>query len=198
MVMARHSKDRVSQWFEHDVHLETRTLYIGDYDEHCVGPEMATNVVKAFHMFDTMSIDKPVTIYMNTCGGDWYYGMAIFDAIAHAKSEVWIYGTGCVMSMGSIIMQAADHRYMYPHATMMIHDGTAGTVQEVRSMLNWAKHEEFLANEMYKIYASKSNHPPSYWKKICGHDRIFTAKQARDLGLIDGIVGEDDGKEELS
>jgi ATP-dependent Clp protease protease subunit len=193
--MARHSKDRVSQWYEHDVHLETRTLYIGDYNDLVVGPEMATNVVKAFHMFNTISIDKPVSIILNTCGGDWYYGMAIYDAIATAESEVSIYGTGCVMSMGSIIMQAAEHRYMYPHATMMIHDGTAGYVADTRSSINWSKHEEKLLNQMYAIYASRSSKPASFFKKLCSHDTILTAWEARDLGLIDYVVGEEDGEE---
>jgi len=190
--MARHSKDRVSQWYENNVHLETRTLYIGDEDEGGeVGPSMAVNVLKAFHLFDTQSADRPVTVMLNTQGGCWYNGMAIYDAIEQSVCHVDVYAIGSVMSMGSIILQAADVRYMYPHATLMIHDGSEDLHGHARNVINWAKHSEKLLGDMYRIYSKRSGRPPSFWKKRCGHDTILSAGECLELGLIDHIVGEE-------
>lgn len=188
--MARHSKDRVAQWYEHNVHLETRTLYLGDGEEG-IDAEVAKNVVQAFHMFDTMSTEKPVSIYLNSEGGCWYNGMAIFDVIEQSVSHVDMYALGSVMSMGSIIMQAANTRHMYPHATMMIHDGTENLAGHTQDVLKWAEYTKGQLREMYRIYAKRSGKPVAFWEKRCSHDLILTAEQALELGLIDYIVGEE-------
>jgi ATP-dependent protease ClpP protease subunit len=70
--------------------------------------------------------DKPITILMNNPGGDVYHGMAIFDAIQNCKNHVTVKAYGYVMSMGSIIIQAADYRTMSKNSKMMIHYGENG------------------------------------------------------------------------
>lgn len=188
--MARHSKDRVSQWYEHNVHLETRTLYLGDGEEG-IDADVSKNVVQAFHMFDTMATEKPVTVYLNSEGGCWYNGMVIFDIIENSVSDVHMYGMGSVMSIGSIIMQSANTRYMYPHATMMIHDGQENIVGHTQDVLKWADYTRVLLKEMYRIYSKRSGKPLSFWEKRCSHDTILTAREALELGLIDYIVGDE-------
>jgi len=190
VVMARHSKDRVAQWYDYNVHLETRTLYLGDGEEG-IDPEVAMSVIKAFHLFDTTATDKPVTVYLNSEGGSWYDGMAIYDMIEQSVSHVDMYAAGSVMSMGSIILQAADVRYMYPHATLMIHDGSESLIGHTRNVINWAKYSEKLCGDMYHIYSKRSGKPSSFWKKRCSHDTILSAKEALEVGLIDHIVGEE-------
>ena len=190
--MARHAKDRVQQWYDHNVHLETRTLYIGDeVEEGEVGPAMAVNVLKAFHLFDTQAVDKPVTVMLNTQGGCWYSGMAIYDLVEQSECHVDIYAIGSVMSMGSVIMQAADVRYMYPNSTMMIHDGSEALSGHTRNVINWARFAEKLCDDMYGIYAKRSEKPIEFWRERCSHDTILTAEEAKSLGLIDYIVGEE-------
>lgn len=189
--MVKHSKDAIEVWLEQDVHIASRTLYIGDFGDITVGSELAATVIKAFHLFNTSSVDKPVTVYLNTTGGDWYHGLAMYDSIIHAQSEVHIYGIGQVMSMGSIIMQAATERWMYPSSTMLIHDGFSGYYADARSSLSWAKYEERSLEYMYNIYSSRSGKPASLFKDLCSHDTLLTAKEAKELGLIDYIVGED-------
>lgn len=189
--MVRHSKDVIDLWLSQNVHVPTRTLYIGDDGDITVGSEMSSVVVKAFHLFNTSSVEKPVTVYLSTVGGEWDFGMAIFDAIMNAESDVHVYGTGPIMSMGSVIMQAATERWMYPSATMLIHDGFSGYRADARSSIAWAKHEERTLEYMYQIYASRSGKPISLFKDLCSHDTLLTATEAKELGLIDYIVGED-------
>lgn len=189
--MARHSKDRVSQWYDYGLNLETRTLYLGDGAEGAVDHEVSKGVIKAFHLFNTIATEKPVSIILNSFGGCWYNGMAIFDIIQQSVPHVDIYGVGSVMSMGSIIMQAADARWMYPNAVFMIHDGSESLAGHTRDVLNWAKHAEHSLDVMYNIYAYRSGKTKSYWKKLCARDTVFTAHEAKEVGLIDYIVGED-------
>lgn len=189
--MARNSKDRVSQWFDYGINLDTRVVYLGDSADGEVDQEIAKGVIKAFHLFDTTSAEKAVKVLLNSFGGCWYNGMAIFDTIQHSKSHIDIFGIGAVMSMGSIIMQAADDRWMYPNAVLMVHDGSESISGHTRDVLNWAKHAENILDVMYNIYAYRSGKPKVYWKRICARDSVFTAHEAKEIGLIDYIVGED-------
>ena len=102
---------------------------------------MAERVIKGLHMLDTSAPtgDKPITIIMNNLGGDWYHGMGIYDAIKACKNHITIKVFGYVMSMGSIIIQAADKRIMSPNSRMMIHYGTSGYYGHNKDFIKWAK-----------------------------------------------------------
>ena len=189
--MARHSKDRLSQCYDYNLTLETRTLYLGESSEDEIDSTVSRNVIKSFHLLDTAAVEKPVTVLLNSFGGCWFNGMAIFDIIQQSRSHVDIYGIGSVMSMGSVIMQAGDVRWMYPNATMMIHDGSESLNGSARNVINWAKHAEEILLTMYRIYSCRSGKPVSFWKKRCSHDSILSAHEAKSVGLIDYIIGED-------
>jgi ATP-dependent protease ClpP protease subunit len=101
--------------------------------------------------------EKPIVIHMKTCGGLWEEGMAIYDAIKACPSKVTILNYTHARSMSSIIFQAADKRVMMPHSHFMFHDGTygiEGTVKQVRSAIEFDKHNERV---MLDIYADKMN-----------------------------------------
>src|SRR5688500_11385930 len=54
---------------------------------------------------------KPITIYINSAGGNVTDGLAIHDAIRHVVSrgiEVVVIVQGMAYSMGSIVLQAAS------------------------------------------------------------------------------------------
>lgn len=191
--MARHSKESSERFYDYNLHLETRTLYIGDGDDG-IDSSVAEHVIKAFHLFNNTNTDKTVKVLLNSFGGCWYNGMAIFDSIKHSISHVDAYVLGSAMSMGSVILQAADTRYLYPNATLMIHDGSQHLSGHTRDVINWGKYAEKLCDVMYQIYAERSGKPVSFWKKRCSHDTILTPSEAIALGLADYIVGDDNGE----
>src|SRR4029450_9471625 len=71
--------------------------------------------------------DRPITLYINSAGGNVTDGLAIHDAIRHIISrgvEVTIVVQGMAYSMGSIVLQAASdgRRLAFPHSWIMIHE----------------------------------------------------------------------------
>jgi ATP-dependent protease ClpP protease subunit len=95
------------------------------------------------------------------------------------------------MSMASLILQAADHRIIYPHATIMVHDGYETRVDDIpRTFQNWADYSKKSQQMMYRIYAERSGRPVGFWRKKCAADLILTAQEAKALGLVDAIYGE--------
>jgi ATP-dependent protease ClpP protease subunit len=121
---------------------------------------MAETIVKALHILDNQDAtslkgEKPINIIMNNIGGDIYHGMAIYDAIANCKNHVTIRVYGHAMSMGSIILQAADQRIMTRHSRIMIHYGNFGSNQHTKVAYKWANETKKFDQIMEDIYLDK-------------------------------------------
>ena len=70
---------------------------------------------------------KPITIYINSAGGNVTDGLAIHDAVRYLVSkgvQVTIVVQGMAYSMGSVVLQAASpgRRLAFPHSWIMIHE----------------------------------------------------------------------------
>ena len=150
----------IDNWFDLNVDEETRTIYMGsvskDYNDNETGVDnfMAEFFIKGMHILNSTST-QPITIIMNNPGGDWYHGMAIFDAIQTSRSHCTIIAHGYAMSMGSIIMQSADSRIMMPHSRFMIHYGTDGGGNHAKISEKWADEGKRICHAMENIYIQR-------------------------------------------
>lgn len=187
------AKESIDRFFDYGLHLETRTVYIGDHVGGAVDSHAAERAVKALYLLTAASKEQPIKILLNSQGGCWYSGMAIFDAIAGCPCPVTAEAYGSAMSMGAIILQAADERLMQPNATLMVHDGSEVFQGQARNFEAWGEQSKNLRNRMYEIYAKRSGQTVQYWKRKCASDFILTAEEAVAEGLADKIVG---GKDE--
>lgn len=109
--------------------------------------------IREFH--DAEKDGKPIIVHVNTIGGEWESGLGMYDLIDLSKSEVTMIGYGCMWSMGSILMQAADKRYLTPHCNFMVHWGwssSEGTLPELRTQM---KYHDKAAEQMMKIYVDR-------------------------------------------
>jgi len=221
-------KDDVDQFMENDIYLPTRTIYMGslhyvDDVESGTDHAMAERMIKALHILDSQARqgDKPITIIMNNIGGDEYHGMAIYDAIKNCINRVRIKVYGHAMSMGSIILQAADDRSMSKSSHIMIHYGTFGTVDHAKISYKWSEEGKKFDRMMEDIFLEKigdkqitlekyltligkkdeipkgnaKNKKISIGRKqleeMLNFDTFFDAETALELGFIDEIIKED-------
>lgn len=199
----RVNRDDVDKFHDYSLYIPKRLIYVGsehydqDGDESGVDGLMAERLVKNITLLESINSD-PITIVMNNLGGDWYHGMAIFDAIKGAKSHITMTIYGYAMSMGSVILQAADERIIAPSARLMIHYGTNGmNVTHSKIFEKWAEENKKINEEMEQIYLDKiMNKIPDFkvkrLKEMLNFDTILTAEEAVKLGLADKILGEDD------
>lgn len=217
--------DNIETFFEHDILVSEKILWIGSSSSESaegdsgVDFDMAERVIKGLLVLDDIDRGKAIRIIMNNPGGDWYHGMAIYDAIKNCKSEVHITVLGSAMSMGSIILQAADKRIVSPNAKIMIHDGQDSVSGHTKTSHTWIKEYESLINDMYDLYSKKftnvkrANLPKKIkdrfaqvgWSTssgrglskfeishLCTVDLILNAHEAKCMNLIDEILGEDE------
>lgn len=149
--------DSVWSWFDHNVDLESRTIYMGsissDYENNESGVDhlMAEYIIKGIHLLEERS-EEEILILMNNPGGDWYHGLAIYDAIKYSSCHCRIKVYGHAMSMGSLILQAADSRIMMPNSKFMIHYGYNGTVGHSKTFERTADEGKRINYQMENIY----------------------------------------------
>lgn len=186
------TKDDLEKFHDYEIFIPKRTIYMGSHESSLTEGEsgtdamMAERLVKNLLFLESQS-DEPVTIIMNNLGGDWYHGMAIYDAIKNCRCHVTVKGYGNVMSMGSIILQAGDERVLMPHAVVMVHDGQDGYAGVPKDMESYAEQSKKVRRRMYEIYAERSGKTPSYWEKKCRGDYWLSAEEAVEEGLADSV-----------
>lgn len=201
--MSRINRDDLEKFHEFGIHVPTRTLSLDtstndDGEETGVNYVMVQRFVKNLHILEHAS-REPITIFLNTGGGDLWDGMAIYDAIKASSCEITVVVRGQASSMGSIILQAADHRHLYPHALVMFHFGTPSpTGNNVYELINAAVYErdfgERLDGILYHRICSKLAESGKSLSRAKYNDmnfkgRYLNAKEAVDLGLADFVVG---------
>jgi ATP-dependent protease ClpP protease subunit len=155
--MATLTKESIDKWFNHNLDVENRVLYMGSVDrtseyESGVDHLMAESFIKGLHVLESKN-DNEITIIMNNPGGEWYHGMAIYDAIQNARCHCTIKVYGYAMSMGSIILQAADNRILMPNSRFMIHyGGTSFDDASLPLIEKWVNEERRINYDMEEIY----------------------------------------------
>jgi ATP-dependent Clp endopeptidase proteolytic subunit ClpP len=199
--MARIHKDEIDRLFDYDIYIPTRTLvmrsHIVDPDsgESGTDAEMAQRIIKGLHILDSSAPegDKPITIIMNNPGGDTFDGMAIYDAIKACKNHVTIVVYGKAMSMGGIILQAADKRIMSANSRFMMHYGSFGMGGNAQDVYKWVEDNKHLDSWMENLFLEKMKEKdPSVTirriRDMLKADFIVTGEQAVKLGLADEVL----------
>lgn len=189
--MGKPHREDLDRWFDYSVYAPKRLLYIGDGDGE-VDANMHELAIKGLLFLDSWS-DAPITVHLNSMGGDWYHGMGIYDTIQALRSHVTIIVTGSAMSMGSLILQAADTRILSPHSCVMIHDGSEHLQADCKSVEAWAEQSKKTRKRMYEIYlerirAKKPRFTMKQVEALCSHDTVLSAEQAIEYGLADQVL----------
>jgi ATP-dependent Clp protease protease subunit len=139
--------------------------------------------------------DRPITLYINSAGGNVTDGLAIHDSIREVVRrgiEVTNVVQGMAYSMGSIVLQAASdgRRLAQPHSWIMIHEPAKWAGWQSTSAA--AQHLDRLKQmqtQIYQILAARSGKPlAKIIRDTKRTDFYLDAKKALDYGLIDGIT----------
>ena len=198
------NRDDVDKLYDYDLHIPSRTLYMGsvtvdvDQGESGTDAHMAERLMKGLHILDNAapSGDQPITIIMNNPGGDEYDGFAIYDAIKACKNHVTIIVYGKAMSMGGIILQAADKRIMSPNSRFMMHYGQFGISANAKDVYQWVEDNKKIDTLMEDIFLEKMvvktpNMTRKKLQEMLKADFIVDAAEAVEMGFADEILGEE-------
>ncbi len=132
---------------------------------------------------------KPVTVEINSPGGNYFEGVAIYNLLRRHDAAVDVQILGIAASAASVIAMAGDTIAIAANAEIMIHEARGlflGTKSEMKEAVETLAH---IDDAMCEVYAARSGRPAEeFAAMIAGQDRYFRGQEAIDAGLADMIM----------
>jgi ATP-dependent Clp protease protease subunit len=167
--------------------LKRREIFLwGEIDD-----ESAESIVKRILFFDGQS-SEDIKIFINSPGGVISSGLAIYDAMQKAKSEIAVVCMGQAASMAAVILCAGTKgkRDAWEHARVLIHQplisgnmfGPASDLQiQAEEMLR-------IRDNLNEILAAHTGQTMAKIAEDTDRDYFMSAEEARAYGIIDRVI----------
>lgn len=176
-VVAQQSDDA---WLSHGLDLENRVLELTGV----VAEPMLSFTLRGLIRLNTIN-HNPITIYLSSAGGNIFDGMAIYDLIRASPSEIIIYASGKICSMGIILLVAGDHRFAGPNTRFMMHEASHSTEGKVRDTKVDVAEVEYQDNMTSKLVVQRTKLTAKQLESILQKsDHWFGVAAARKYGIL--------------
>ena len=174
---------------QYDRLLKTRSLLLsGEIDK-----DSADRLIKDLLVLEGEGID-PVTIFINSPGGDVDAGFAIYDMVRFVSCPVTMVGMGLVASAASLILLAvpAERRVGLPNSSYLIHQPLSQMKGNATEIEIHAMQMEKMKGKLNRIISEATGMPLETVTSDTDRDHWLDADEALKYGLISRIV-EDRG-----
>ncbi|WP_228850319.1 ClpP family protease [Aegicerativicinus sediminis] len=165
--------------------LEGRKVFLwGQVDD-----KSAKHVIDRLLYLDALS-DDLIHLYINSPGGYVTSGFAMYDCIKSLNSKVSTICTGLAASMGSILLSAGEkgHRFIQPHAKVMIHQPSGGA-RGPASDIEITAQEILKTKELSaKILAENCGQTFEKVMKDFNRDHWMDAQESLEYGIVDKLL----------
>lgn len=132
----------------------------------------------------------PVTVRLNSPGGDVFGGRAIAAAIRGYEGEVTVQIDGLAASAASTIAVAGDKVTIAPDAMIMIHEAWTLTIGNKRDHAGTVDLLDKIDATIAEGYLAKAGDKGAStdWLAAMESETWYTAQEALDAGLVDEIL----------
>lgn len=145
-------------------------------------------------VLDEFKDGDEIEVYINSPGGVIDVGSEIYTLLRSNQEHVNIYITGEACSAASIAAMAA-HCEMSPTALMMVHCVSSGVRGNHSDMEHMAEILRTADKALCTAYTAKTGMSEAEALEMMEHETWLTAEQAKEKGLIDGIMFEKEQEE---
>lgn len=165
--------------------LKLRTILISGE----INKRVADSISKQLLIMEGQS-DEPITVYIDSPGGDADAGFAIFDMIRFVKPVVRTVCCGLTASAGALILLAAkkENRYSMPNARILIHQPLGGTYGSASEILIQTEQIVELRKRINEVIAEETGQPLDKVTKDTDRDCWLSGEEAKEYGLISRVV----------
>lgn len=150
----------------------------------------AKSIVQKILYFDSLE-KKDITIFLNSPGGSISSGMAIYDAMSYARSDVVTVCMGQAASMAAVLLCAGskNKRFAWTNARVMIHQPLiSGNMYAPASDIKIQAEEMLrIRVKINEILAKHTGKPIDTIETDTDRDFFMSAEEAKVYGLIDHV-----------
>lgn len=154
---------------------------------------VATIQAELFYLTSKMTPEEskndPITIYINSPGGEVYSCLGLYDVMQLFINQGYVIRTiniGLAASAAAIILLAGSkgYRYCLPHSTIMLHQpssGTYGTITDMKIAVEEGDRLKKLLNDIVTKHAGEQV------VELMERDAWISPEEALKFNLIDEI-----------
>jgi ATP-dependent Clp endopeptidase proteolytic subunit ClpP len=132
-------------------------------------------------------VKGPLTVGINSAGGDVFDGLAIYNAVNSYAGPVTTVVDGLAASIASVIMQAGQARVVSPGGMVMVHDAFGACLGNEAEMTAMAKTLAKVSDNLASVYAKRCGGTAQQWRQVMRAESWYTADEALAAGLADRV-----------
>ena len=166
--------------------LKERIIFLGTPIDDAV----ANLVMAQMLHLESEDPDKDINLYINSPGGDVASGFAVYDTMQYIKPDVTTICMGQAASFAAFLLLAGakGKRFMLPHARVLLHQPHGGTQGQAVDIEIQAREILRMRSLLEQMIAQHSGRDLEKVRKDIDRDKILTAEEAKDYGLIDQVL----------
>ena len=168
------------------MHLDRRRVFIEGH----IDMEMACRFADRVMLLCDQS-HEPIDVFINSQGGEVKAGLMLYDIIQSCPAPMRMLCRGTAYSMAALLFASGSHgRFLLPNSELMLHEpllgsGVQGSASSIKSIADG------ILTVRAKLNAILARHTGKTAEQIgeaTGYDHFFSAQEAVEFGLADGIL----------
>lgn len=166
---------------------EDRIVFLGTQ----VDDSSADDVMAQLLVLEAMDPERDITMYINSPGGSFTAMTAIYDTMQYIRPKIQTVCLGQAASAAAVLLAAGTSgmRLALPNARILIHQpASSGDRGQASDIEIQAKEMQRLRLWLEETLSAHTNQSLEALHKAMERDRIFTAAEAAEFGLIDQVL----------
>lgn len=131
---------------------------------------------------------RDVTVNVNSPGGNFFEGVAIYNALREHKAKVTVKVLGLAASAASLIAMAGDEILMGQGAFLMIHNAWAVAIGNRHDLIEAAERLAPFDDAMAQVYAARTGMTPKQAAAMMDKETWIGAEDAVEDGFATGLL----------
>ena len=166
---------------------EDRIVFLGVQ----VDDASADDIMAQLLVLESQDPDSLITMYINSPGGSFTAMTAIYDTMQDIKPQVQTVCLGQAASAAAVLLAAGSpgKRLALPNARVLIHqpamEGMQGQASDIQIIADEIDRMRLWLEETLAAHSGK---PVEEVRRDIERDKILTAAQAEEYGLIDQVL----------
>jgi ATP-dependent Clp protease, protease subunit len=166
---------------------EERIIFLGVQ----IDDASANDVMAQLLTLESIDPDRDISIYINSPGGSFTAMTAIYDTMQFVKPDIQTVCIGQAASAAAVLLSAGTpgKRAALPHSRILIHQpATEGTYGQSSDIEIQAREIMRMRTQLEDLLAVHSRQPVEKVRKDIDRDKIMTAEEAKEYGLVDTVL----------
>jgi len=166
--------------------LKNRIVFLGTP----INDQIANLTVAQLLFLNQEDREAPISMYINSPGGQVYAGLAIYDTMQMITNPISTVAVGVTASFGTVLLTAGTkgQRYALPHATIHIHQPLGGVQGQATDIEIEAREILRLKTRLNQILAAHTGQTVETIEKDTDRNFYMDAKGAVEYGLVDQVL----------